>query len=283
MRQYVPAVLRFLALAGLATTPVEAIGPGHVLRFLGDHCPRGQAKVGMCSALQSFFGYLEAEGALFRNPMVAVKVKRPRDPDPVALTPDELERLLEVAEDRLGRRAALCILLAYLLGLRRKEITGLRWGDVVDTEDGPVAKLRVTKGDEPRDVPLSRSAIAVLAELRATPARYVRAPWKDHVVGVCRGTFSHWVHAAAIAAGIPDRKAHSHVLRASFATHLFRHGANPRVVQKLLGHAKLETTQRYVEVVATEGRRTVELLPVGLGRTADAPEQPILPMIATGR
>ena len=141
---------------------------------------------------------------------------------------------------RRGERAALCVLLGYLLGLRRKELAGLRWDQVVDTEDGPVAMLRTTKGDRPRSVPLSPDAVAVLERIRALPYRYKRRIRDGFVAGVGMGAISDWVHLAGMEAGIPPSKSHTHILRASAATHMLRSGTNVAVVQKLLGHAKLE-------------------------------------------
>lgn len=268
-RQYTAAGLRFLALSGLARAPVDAIGRTHVLTFYGEHVRRGAARAGMHAALCSFFRWAELDGLLVDNPMRHVTQRRPRTPDdPMSLTTDELHALVGAAESLMGRRKALCILLGYLLGTRRKEVCGLRWADIIESGSGPVIRLHDTKGGHVRDVPLAPEAVAVIEAIRALPAASVRRALRDRIVGIERATYSDWVHRAAIAAGIAPEKAHSHILRASFASHALEDGADVRTVQKLLGHAKLTTTQRYLsvrepakrEVTALIGARAAALL-----------------------
>jgi integrase len=248
-RQYAAAALRFLALSGLARTPIEAISRTHVLTFYGEHARRGHARAGTHAALSSFFGWCDFEHLLVESPMRGVKVRRPDAEDPESLTPDELSALVTHADTLIGRRAALAALLGYSMGLRRKEVCGLRWDDIRESTERWEAHLTETKGNRPRAVPLSPEALAVLAALRTLPERYLRRTREGYVVGVGVNTYSDWMHRAALAAGIPQRKARSHVLRASFATDAMREGADIHVVQRLLGHKKLETTARYLAVL----------------------------------
>jgi integrase/recombinase XerC len=261
-RQYAPAVLRFLALSGLARTPVEAISRTHILTFFGEHYARGGwARVQCHAALTHFFRWAELERILVENPMAHVKVKRPHEDDePDSLTPDELGALVVAVERLRGRRASLAVLLSYCMATRRKEICGLRWEDIYDDADGSVAELRETKGGTPRKVALSGTALAILDELRRLPCRYQRLAREGYVVGVGRETFSEWVDKAGKLAGLPERKTHSHILRASFATDALEDGADVRTVQKVLGHAKLTTTMRYLRVTAKAKRAAAEMI-----------------------
>jgi integrase/recombinase XerD len=261
-RQYTYSVLRFLAHAGFANRPLNSITRTDCLTFFGEYFRKGRWKTAAHQALVRYFRWAMLEGLIDTDPMLEVMVRRPRPPAPVALTEEELGRLLAAAERLLGRRKRQVILLGYLLGLRRKELAGLRWENMLDTEDGPVAVLTETKGDRDRIIPLSAEALSVLADLRDLPYHDRRRERikAGYVVGVARGVLSDWVHRAAIEAGIDRRKAHSHILRASFATHLLRKGANVRTVQELLGHAGLSATLRYLEVAAPEKRQAAGLL-----------------------
>lgn len=269
--QYTTRVLRFLALTRLANQPVQSITRTDILTFFGDHCPRGHAKVMHVAGLRRFTHWAVLEGLIDRDqdPMLEVTAKAPRPRDPLSLTDDELRRLVASLDRLRGRHAALSVLLGYLMALRRMELAGLRWTDILDADGGLAAVLTDTKGGHPRRVPVSPAALAVLNELRAIGRpRYRRAARADFIVGVKRGTISDWVHMAALHAGIPIQKAHSHILRTSAATHMLRGGANVVVVQKLLGHAKLTTTYRYLEATDVEKRVGVGLLraPAGFGR-----------------
>lgn len=258
-RSYASAGLRFLAVGGLARRQIGEITRSDILSFYGDHVPRGHARCLMHAALSSLFRYADLEGLVTSNPMAGIRPRRPRESEPLALSEDELSALVvEIARLR-GQRAAYGILLGYLLGLRRKELAGLRWENIIDGPQ-PVARLIETKGSHPRNVPISDDARLVLAELRRLPSRYQRRTRAGFVLGVNRATISEWVHKAAISAGIDPAKAHSHILRASFATHALAAGADVRTVGKLLGHATLGPILRYLAVLDSRMREAVNLI-----------------------
>jgi integrase/recombinase XerD len=205
------------------------------------------------SSVRSFHRFLLREGLAERNPAAGVvQPKLPRSlPHP--LTVDEVRRLLAAPDPSTpaGRRDHAILEVLYGSGLRVSELTGLDVDDV-DLEEGYVRVLG--KGGKEREVPLGRyGREAVEAYLTAARPSLV----SDRARGalflnqrggrLSRQSCDRMVRAAARTAAI-DRHVSSHTLRHSFATHLLEGGADVRVVQELLGHASVATTQIYTLV-----------------------------------
>jgi integrase/recombinase XerD len=187
---------------------------------------------------------------------------------PKALSEDEVARLLATVAGGgpkdLRDRAVLEVL--YGTGLRISELAGLSLGDV-DLRSGLL--IAFGKGSKERIVPLGRFASeAVSAWLERgrpslAPVRWARRDDADSLLLSTRGRRMSrqaiWavVHAAALAAGLAD-KVTPHVLRHSCATHMLDHGADIRVVQVMLGHASITTTQVYTKVSQERLRQVYE-------------------------
>jgi integrase/recombinase XerD len=202
------------------------------------------------SSVRSFHRFLLREGLAERDPAVGVaQPKLPRSlPHP--LTVDEVHRLLEAPNPSTpaGRRDRAILELLYGSGLRVSELTGLDVDDV-DLEDGSVRVLG--KGGKEREVPVGRYGREAI-EAYLTTARPAFATGRGRGAlflnqrggRLSRQSCDRMVRAAARSAGI-ERDVSSHTLRHSFATHLLEGGADVRVVQELLGHASVATTQIY--------------------------------------
>jgi integrase/recombinase XerD len=207
----------------------------------------------MLSAVRSFHRFELREGVTDRDPTAGiVPPKLPRSlPRPLSV--NEVARLLETppAGDAVGLRDRAILELLYGAGLRISELTGLDVDDV-ELEEGSVRVLG--KGGKERDVPVGRYAReAVTAYLtRARPgfatARSRAALLLNQRGGrLTRQGVSLLLARHVRAAGI-RRRVTPHTLRHSFATHLLEGGADVRVVQELLGHASVATTQIYTLV-----------------------------------
>ena len=198
-------------------------------------------------------------------------VARPRVPAglPKALREDEVASLLRApaGDGWRARRDRAVLELLYAAGLRISELSGLDCGDL-DLDGSLVTVLG--KGGKARIVPIGRHAVAALStwlELGRPPvraaARRVPRDEADALFLSARGRRlsrqAGWVvvREAAGRAGLSDRVS-PHVLRHSFATHLLDHGADIRVVQELLGHASITTTQVYTKVSAERLRRVYD-------------------------
>ncbi|HNJ47634.1 MAG TPA: tyrosine recombinase [Novosphingobium sp.] len=206
-----------------------------------------------CSALRQFFGFLVDEGLRADDPSPALPRPRSRRPLPRLLGHGEVEALFARAEDEAGTDRAEAVRLLVLLellygsGLRATELVSLPLAAV--PRDAPF--LNVTgKGGQQRLVPVSSRARAALSRwlaLRPEGGRHL-FPSTGRQGHLTRVRLFQLLRALAARAGIDPEKVSPHVLRHAFATHLLEGGADLRVLQTLLGHADISTTQIYTHV-----------------------------------
>ena len=225
-----------------------------ILDYLSEHAhwpPRTIAR--RLSALRRFYQHLEREGRISNNPCERVDAPRLGRPLPGVLTEPEVERLLAAPDvdtpSGLRDRAMLEVL--YATGLRVSELVGLR-SEQVNLLQGV---LRVVgKGDKERLVPLGEPAADWLERfLREGRAVILGTKRSSALFPTSRGgamtrqAFWHLIKRHAVRAEI-SRAISPHTLRHAFATHLLDHGADLRVVQMLLGHRDISTTQIYTHI-----------------------------------
>lgn len=209
-------------------------------------------------AVRSFHRFCLDEGLAASDPTEDLGAPRVPQGIPKALTEAEVEAILgAVADDGpLASRDRAILELLYASGLRISELVGLDL-DGLDLDDGMVRVLG--KGSKERVVPVGRTARAALGgyletgRLTLRAGRPRRAPDTDAVFLNARGgrltRQGCWkiVRDTGTRVGLADRLS-PHVLRHSCATHMLDHGADIRVVQELLGHASISTTQVYTKV-----------------------------------
>lgn len=238
---------------------VEDVRREQVAGFLAAERKRGRspATVGRrLAALRGLHRFAVAEGLAPEDPTREIAGPRNLRRLPGALTVPEMERLLAAPKDDgpLGLRDRALLELGYASGTRVSELTGL---DLRDLEDEP-GMIRVRgKGGVERWVPVGRYARrAVRTWIRKGRPKLLREPREPALFLNARGRrlsrtgFWRILRGHALAAGI-SRPVSPHTLRHSFATHLLEGGADLRVVQELLGHADLATTQIYTKVDRT--------------------------------
>jgi len=231
----------------------SAVDVQAVLAQLLDLQRKASSMARMRVSLRRFFAWMVEERLRADDPTVLLEAVRHEKPLPRSLSEAEVERLLAAPDlaTPAGLRDAAMLELLYACGLRVSELVGLPLSAVFLQE----AVLRVRgKGDKVRLVPMGEQA-AEMVERYCREARplLLEGRVSDVLFIAARGgamnrrTFWKLIHDYAIAVGI--RTAVSpHTLRHAFATHLVNHGADLRVVQMLLGHSNLSTTQIYTHV-----------------------------------
>ncbi len=210
------------------------------------------------SALRSFYKYLMENGHLKANPIS--DLGRPKVPRsiPRPLAEDQMARLLEApdAATPRGLRDRAVLEFLYGSGLRVSEVCGLTQGSLdLTNANGPMARV-FGKGKKTRVVPLSQASLRALAEyLRETRDKRSKEPSQPLFLAERGGPLlpriiQRNLKAYLAKAGL-DSGFTPHKLRHSFATHLLDHGADIRVIQELLGHSSLATTEIYTKVSAS--------------------------------
>ncbi|EOW6419813.1 site-specific tyrosine recombinase XerD [Cronobacter malonaticus] len=214
----------------------------------------------MLSAVRRLFQHLYREKIRDDDPSALLASPKLPQRLPKDLSEAQVERLLQVptVEEPIELRDKAMLEVLYATGLRVSELVGLTMSDV-SLRQGVVRVIG--KGNKERLVPLGEEAVYWL-EQYLTHGR----PWllngqsldilfpSNRARQMTRQTFWHRIKHYAQLAGIDSEKLSPHVLRHAFATHLLNHGADLRVVQMLLGHSDLSTTQIYTHV-ATERLR----------------------------
>jgi len=205
------------------------------------------------SALRQFYGFCLDEGLRTDDPTPALPQPRARRPLPKILSHSEVAHLFECAESEAqgGSPAALRMLtlleLLYGSGLRATELVSLPLAAV--PRDAPM--LNVTgKGSQQRMVPVSGRARQALSQWLAVRPGDTRWLFPSRGSHLTRIRLYQLVKELAARAGLDPTKVSPHVLRHAFATHLLEGGADLRVLQTLLGHADIATTQIYTHVDA---------------------------------
>jgi integrase/recombinase XerD len=204
------------------------------------------------SSFRRFFHYLMREGAVREDPTAQIAMPKTKRSLPRSLTEEQVEALLSapVVSDPLGNRDRTMFEVLYATGLRVSELVSLRQGHV-DLNQG-VIRMPGKSGRE-RIIPLSEAAIRALKGFSGMREEILLERQTDYLFPTRRGdrmtrqAFWHiikrYARKAGIATGLSPR-----ILRHAFATHLLNHGADLRVVQMLLGHSDLSTTQIYTHV-----------------------------------
>jgi len=222
------------------------------------------------STLRSFYRYLRAEGVLEVDPMLGVRGPRRERRLPTFLSHEQVETLIAAADtdSPQGLRDRATLELLYASGLRVSEVVGL---DVAGVDlDERTVRVR-GKGARERLVLMGRPAArAVERYLQEGRPRLARRPEVALFLNREGGRLSQravqlMVRKHALAAGI-ERSVHPHLLRHTFATHLLEGGAELRVVQTLLGHASVNTTQIYTHVTEPAKRRAIDEALDGIAR-----------------
>ena len=247
-------LLRFSAWAASRRRSLLEIGPADLSDFMAEHLGTPvRTTARRLSSLRRFYRYQVQRGVLEHDPSARLESPRLARRLPGVLSETQVDELLSAPDvsTELGLRDRSMLELLYASGLRVSELVGLTLTRINLTQ----STVRVTgKGAKERLVPFGEEAAdwldrylaqgrpAILAGRASDalfPSRWAKA--------ISRQAFWQAIKRYAIRAGI-EREVSPHTLRHAFATHLLNHGADLRVLQMLLGHSDLSTTQIYTHV-----------------------------------
>ena len=207
----------------------------------------------LLATLRRFFRFLLRENKIKEDP--TLKIQTPKIPKslPKSLSEDEVEGLLEAPDIKtdVGIRDRSMLELLYACGLRVSELVGIQLTEVI-LSDGVI---RVTgKGSKTRLVPMGEEAVDWIKKYLVESRQNILNKQTSKFLFVTnrggemtRQAFWYLIKKYALMANI-DKPMSPHILRHAFATHLINHGADLRVVQMLLGHSDISTTQIYTHV-----------------------------------
>ncbi|HHJ40320.1 MAG: recombinase XerD [Methylothermaceae bacteria B42] len=236
--------------------PLVEVSGGDISAYLGHRFRAGanaRSSARLLSSLRKFYGWLLRERLITADPCAGIDSPRLGRPIPDSLSERDVESLLEApsVQQPLGLRDKAMLELLYATGLRVSELVKLQLNQV-DSHRGLVRLMG--KGGKERLVPMGEEASIWLDRYLAEARGLLLGPRQSDSLFVTqrggpmtRQAFWYLIKRHAKRAGI-TRPLSPHTLRHAFATHLLNHGADLRVVQMLLGHSSLSTTQIYTHV-----------------------------------
>ncbi len=222
----------------------------HIRSFIRDIMGFGYAKTSAArklSAIKGWLVYLMDRGEIESDPSMGIRGPKLPSTLPRALPREDVSMMLETGiEGENSHRDRVVLELLYGSGLRIAEVASIRWGDLDVVERW----IRVKgKGNKERIVPLGSYSIKALEEWKQCSSESETFLFPGRNGGhITVRTISRIVKKASMRVGLPGVT--PHMLRHSFATHMLEGGASLRVLQELLGHESLATTQRYLTVTA---------------------------------
>ena len=255
---------------GVSATGLLGLGENDVARYFEGLSERGLASASLQrkrSAARQFYRFCVAENLMTADPSRKIAAARKGLKLPKILSRDEVDALIKAADEKDAHQAIRlqCLIeMAYASGMRISELVGLRL-DAVARD--PAFLIVKGKGGVERLVPLNPSARLAIKDYLEIRDMFVGAKDKNNAfLFASRGAEGHLTRRrvgqlldeAADNAGIDRARVSPHVLRHAFATHLLEGGADLRVVQTLLGHADISTTQIYTHVAGERLREVVE-------------------------
>jgi integrase/recombinase XerD len=237
----------------LKKTPLEKAREEDLFGFLASRKGRASSAARMLSSLKRFYGWCLRERKIKADPTLRLDPPKRVPRFPKTLSEADVEALLAApaVNTALGMRDRTMFEVLYAAGLRVSELVGLKVFEV--NLDAGVLRI-LGKGSKERLVPLGEEAVDwVRRYVKDFRPLLLKKKSSDHLFLTGRGTGmtrqAFWQNIKRYGArAVPGKHFSPHVLRHAFATHLINHGADLRVVQLLLGHADISTTQIYTHV-----------------------------------
>ncbi|MGE0874923.1 MAG: site-specific tyrosine recombinase XerD [Burkholderiales bacterium] len=237
----------------LAPRALESATESDLTAFLAAQDSKASTAARMLSSLRRFYGYCVRERHVGVDPTLRLERPKLAPRFPRTLSEADVEALLGApdVDTALGLRDRAMLEVLYASGLRVSELVGLKMFEA--KLDAGVVRI-VGKGAKERLVPLGEQAVDWVSRYLSRARGVLLGAARSDLLfvtrrggGMTRQAFWHLIKRYGLSA-IPGKPLSPHVLRHAFATHLINHGADLRVVQMLLGHADISTTQIYTHV-----------------------------------
>jgi integrase/recombinase XerD len=240
----------------LKEKPMLEVDGGELSNFLASRYKEGignRSTARILSSLRRFYSYHIRENSIKVDPTALIESPHIGQSLPISLSEKDVELLLDAPEvtNALGFRDRTMLEMLYATGLRVSELVNLKF-EQISFRQGVVRIIG--KGNKERLVPVGEEAMSWLENYMAQTRKTILGERQcDYLFVTNRGdsmtrqAFWHIIKRHAKKAGI-NKELSPHTLRHAFATHLLNHGADLRVVQLLLGHADLSTTQIYTHI-----------------------------------
>ena len=220
----------------------------NIRSFIYNQEKNSKTKAHYLTVINSFYNYLVISGKIKVNPCATIKMPKIEKKLPNFLTEEEVDKLLDIKLYKpLDYRNKAMLELLYATGMRISELVGLKESQI--NFDECIIRI-MGKGKKERIVPMSNKAITHLKDYLQNYRSYLLKKTTDYVFlnkdgnAISRVGFFKILKNLCINAGI-KKDVSPHTLRHSFATHLLNHGADLRIIQELLGHENLSTTEIY--------------------------------------
>lgn len=204
------------------------------------------------TVINSFYNYLLNEGIITTNPCYNIKMPKLTNKLPEVLTEEEVDKLLDInLTDKFAYRNKAMLELLYATGMRASELTNLKLNNI--DLDSCVVRI-MGKGSKERIVPINSTTIKYLniylnvyrkEILNKKDSEYLFI--SNALKPITRQGLFKIIKKECLRVGI-KKNVYPHILRHSFATHLLNHGANIRIIQELLGHEDISTTEIYTHL-----------------------------------
>jgi integrase/recombinase XerD len=240
----------------LAGKPMLEVDGAELSSFLASRYKEGignRSTARILSSLRRFYGYYIRENSIKVDPTALIESPHIGQPLPASLSEQDVELLLDAPEvtNALGFRDRTMLEMLYATGLRVSELVNLKF-EQISFRQGVVRIIG--KGNKERLVPVGEEAMSWLENYMGQARKTILGERQcdylfvtNRADSMTRQAFWHIIKRYAKKAGI-NKELSPHTLRHAFATHLLNHGADLRVVQLLLGHSDLSTTQIYTHI-----------------------------------
>jgi len=218
------------------------------------------------ATIKSFFNYLEEEDSIVKNPTRKIRVPQKKNKIPTVMSKYEVDliiRSVDFAPCRCRKnntRDKLVLSLLYYTGIRRSELLNLSWTDI--NLSMSTVTIRFGKGGKDRLIPLHKKVTGLLDKYLDE-----RLPLKTDalIIGeqgrrMCLGSFRNLLDMYLALSGLKKKGYSAHSFRHSFATHLVEAGVDLFKVQRLMGHASLDTTKIYINFNSSQMAKAVDRL-----------------------